>query len=67
MQRELRAYLALGGINAEYRGFSSEQCGHAFNRALELCRELGNCREIFSVLSGVGAYEITRANFASAS
>ena len=64
MQREMRAYLALGGINAEYRGFSSEQCGHAFNRALELCRGLGSGREIFSVLSGVGAFEITRANFA---
>ena len=63
MQRELRVYLALGGINAEYRGFSSAQCGDAFNTALELCRELGDAPELFSVLSGVGSCEITRANF----
>ena len=63
MQRELRIYLTLGGINAEYRGFSSAQCGDAFNTALELCRELGDAPEMFSVLSGVGSYEITRANF----
>jgi tetratricopeptide (TPR) repeat protein len=30
---------------------------------LELCREIGDAPEIFSVLSGVGSYEITRANF----
>jgi len=63
MQRELRAYLALGGINAEYRGFSSAQCGHAFGNALELCHELGDAPEIYAVLSGVGGFEITRANF----
>jgi class 3 adenylate cyclase/tetratricopeptide (TPR) repeat protein len=63
MQQELRVYLALGGINAEYRGFSSAECGHAYTTALELCRELGDAREIFSVLSGVGSFEITRANF----
>lgn len=62
-QRELRVHLALGGIYAEYRGFSSDQCGKAFNRALALCRELGDTPEIFAVLSGVGSYEITRANF----
>lgn len=60
---ELRVHLALGGINAEYRGFSSAQCGNAFNRALDLCRALGDAPELFSVLSGVGSYEITRANF----
>src|SRR5262249_2103286 len=63
MQHELRVYLALGGINAEYRGFSSTECGRAYNTALELCRELGDAPEIFSVLSGVGSYEITRASF----
>lgn len=63
LRRELRVHLALGGVNTQFRGFSSAQCGGAFNRALELCRELGDAPEIFSVLSGVGSYEITRANF----
>lgn len=60
---ELRVYLTLGGIYAEYRGFSSAECGDAYTTALELCRELGDAPEIFSVLSGVGSFEITRANF----
>lgn len=63
MRQELRVYLALGGINAEYRGFSSAECGDAYTTALELCRELGDAPEIFSVLSGVGGFEITRASF----
>jgi len=63
MRLELRVYLTLGGIYAEYRGFSSAECGEAYTTALELCRELGDAPEIFSVLSGVGSFEITRANF----
>jgi class 3 adenylate cyclase/tetratricopeptide (TPR) repeat protein len=63
MQQELRVYLALGGINAEYRGFSSAECGDAYTAALDRCRELGDAPEIFSVLSGVGSFEITRASF----
>jgi predicted ATPase len=64
MLREIRAHLALGGIYAENKGFSSTPCGEAFNAALDLCHRLGDVPEIFPVLSGVGAYEITRANFA---
>lgn len=64
LHRELSVYRALGGIYAEHRGFSSQECGRAYKKALELCRELGDTPEIFAVLSGVGSYEITRAGFA---
>ncbi len=63
MRLELRVRLALGGIYAEYRGFSSAECGDAYKAALELCRELGDAPETFAVLSGVGSVEITRGNF----
>ena len=63
VRRELSVYRALGGIYAEYRGFSSEECGRAYTTALELCRELGDTPEIFAVLSGLGSFEITRAGF----
>jgi class 3 adenylate cyclase/tetratricopeptide (TPR) repeat protein len=63
LQQELRVHLTLGGVNAEYRGFSSEECARAYDAALQLCRELGDAPEIFSVLSGVGSVEITRAHF----
>ena len=63
MRHELHAYLALGGINAAYRGFASAECGNAYATALELCRELGDAPEIFSVLSGVGSFEIARGSF----
>jgi class 3 adenylate cyclase/predicted ATPase len=63
MRRELQVYLALGAINTEYRGFSAAQSGAAYTKALALCRDLGDAPEIFSVLSGVGSFQITRANF----
>ncbi len=64
LRLELSVQRTLGGIYAEYRGFSSAECGRAYTRALELCRELGDPPEIFSVLSGLGSFEITRAGFA---
>jgi tetratricopeptide (TPR) repeat protein len=63
LRLELRVHRTLGGIYAEYRGFSSAECGRAYATALELCRELGDPPEIFSVLSGLGSFEITRAGF----
>lgn len=64
MRLELSVYRTLGGIAAEYRGFSSAECGRAYTTALELCRELDDAPEIFSVLIGLGSFEITRAGFA---
>jgi len=63
MRLALIVHRTLGGIYAEYRGFSSAECGRAYNAALDLCRELGDAPEIFSVLSGLGSFEITRAAF----
>jgi class 3 adenylate cyclase/tetratricopeptide (TPR) repeat protein len=65
LRLELIVHRTLGGIYAEYRGFSSAECGRAYTAALELCRELGDAPEIFSVLSGLGSFEITRAAFAT--
>lgn len=64
LRLELGVQRTLGGIYAEYRGFSSAECGRAYTKALELCRELGDPPEIFSVLSGLGSFEITRSGFA---
>ncbi|HVO87850.1 MAG TPA: adenylate/guanylate cyclase domain-containing protein [Casimicrobiaceae bacterium] len=63
LRRELNVHRTLGGIYAEHRGFSSAECGRAYTLALELCRELGDAPEIFSVLSGLGSFAITRAEF----
>ena len=65
LRLELGVQRTLGGIYAEHRGFSSAECGRAYTTALGLCRELGDAPEIFSVLSGLGSYEITRAGFAT--
>jgi class 3 adenylate cyclase/predicted ATPase len=62
LRLELRVHLALGGIYAEHRGFSSTECGRAYTRALELCRRLGDAPQIFAALSGLGSFEITRGN-----
>lgn len=63
-QQKLRVYQVLGAINAEFRGFSAAECGAAYTKALELCRELGDAPEIFSLLSCAGSFHITRAEFA---
>ena len=63
MRQELLLYIALGDINAEYRGFSAAECGDAYRKALGLCRALGDAPEIFSVLSRLGSFHITRAEF----
>jgi class 3 adenylate cyclase/tetratricopeptide (TPR) repeat protein len=62
LQLELRVHLVLGGIYAEHRAFSSAECGRAYSRALELCRELGDAKQIYAALSGMGSFEITRGN-----
>lgn len=64
VRRELDVQRTLGGIYAEHRGFSSAECGDAYAKALASCRELGDAPEIFAVLSGLGAFSITRAEFA---
>jgi class 3 adenylate cyclase/tetratricopeptide (TPR) repeat protein len=64
LHRELNVQRTLGGIYAEHRGFSSAECGRAYAAALEACRALGDTPEIFAVLSGLGSYAITRAEFA---
>lgn len=61
-QLELRAYLVLGGIYAEYRGFSSPDCGQAYAHALALCERLGDAPQVFAAIAGVGSVEITRGN-----
>ncbi|WP_290648382.1 AAA family ATPase [Aquisalimonas sp.] len=63
MRQELRVYLALGAVTAEYRGFSCAESGEIYAAALELCHELGDALEIFPALSGMGSFELTRANF----
>jgi len=63
MQQELLLYIALGDINVEFRGFSSAKCGDAYTKALELCRALGDAPEIFAVLSRLGSFYVTRAEF----
>jgi tetratricopeptide (TPR) repeat protein len=65
-QLELRVQLLLGGIYAEYRGFSSAECGRAYARALELCQQLRDAPQVFAAIAGAGSFEITRGNLAEA-
>jgi predicted ATPase len=63
MRKELSLYVALGDVNAEYRGFSADESGDAYHKALALCRELGDARGMFPILSRAGSFHITRAEF----
>lgn len=62
-QREMSAYIALGGAQAGYRGFSASESGNAYRKALEVARDLNDTNEYFLALSGAGSYHITRAEF----
>ena len=59
VQQELRLQMALGGALMAIKGYAAPEAGKAYGRALELCRQVGEARQLFSVLGGlVGFYGI---------
>ena len=51
-RQELKLQIALGDVLAVIKGYSAHEVEQTYARARELCRQLGNPPELFSVLDG---------------
>jgi predicted ATPase len=66
-QHELDMQLTLAQALASTKGFAASETGHAFVRARELCRQVGDTSQLFAMLEGLclfyenrGEYQATR-------
>jgi predicted ATPase len=60
-RRELELQIALGGPLMATKGYGAPEVRAAYDRALELCRKIGEAPELFPVLTGLYMFYITRA------
>jgi TOMM system kinase/cyclase fusion protein len=63
---ELQFRLTLGPAYMAIRGYAAPEVEACYQRARELCRELGDTPQLVPVLHGLWAYHIVRAQHASA-
>ncbi|MBI3303806.1 MAG: AAA family ATPase, partial [Deltaproteobacteria bacterium] len=60
-QQELRLQTTLGLALAATKGYAAAEVEQVYSRAQELCRQVGETPELFSVLFGLWAFHIVRA------
>jgi predicted ATPase/class 3 adenylate cyclase len=60
IQQELGLQMALGGALMAIKGYAALEVGGAFDRALELCRQIGETPPLFPVLGGLAAFNLIR-------
>jgi serine/threonine protein kinase/predicted ATPase len=65
-ERELTLTMRLGAPLMAVKGYGAEEVKQNFNRALELCRGIGDARELVPSLWGVWLFSQVRARYADA-
>jgi predicted ATPase len=65
-RQELSLQLALGGPLIAARGYAAPETGAAFDRARELCEQLGDTAQQLAALYGLWAYHTVRAEYGTA-
>jgi len=65
-QRELDMQLTLGRALAVAKGFAAQETGHAYGRARELCRQMGDTTRLFAVLVGLREFYLNRGELHTA-
>jgi class 3 adenylate cyclase/predicted ATPase len=60
-EQELALQLGLGAALMAAKGWSAPEVGHAFVRARELCREIGETQDLFQALAGLWSFYFIRA------
>jgi len=66
LERELALRAALGPALMSTKGLGSPEVGQNYQRALELCRQLGQRPELFAVLRGLWEYHELRGELKTA-
>jgi len=65
-QRELELQLALGAPLQALKGYGTAEVGRAYDRARELCRQMGESPQLFLVRDGLESFYGIRADFKTA-
>jgi predicted ATPase len=65
-QHELALQTVLGPVLIATKGWSAQDTGHAYTRARELCQQLGDTPQLFSVLFGQWAFHLVRGEHQTA-
>ena len=65
-QRELDLQIALGQAFIATKGQAAPEVGHAYNRARELCQQVGETPQLFRVLCGLHNFHLVRAELQTA-
>jgi class 3 adenylate cyclase/predicted ATPase len=65
-QQELTVQIALGPVLRITTGENAPEVGHAYTRARELCQQLGDNAQMFSVLWGLRVFHTVRGEFQTA-
>jgi predicted ATPase/class 3 adenylate cyclase len=65
-QQELALQIALGQALLATKGQAAPDVGHAYNRARELCQQVGEAPQLFRVLYGLHSFHIVRAELQTA-
>jgi class 3 adenylate cyclase/predicted ATPase len=65
-QQELALQTTLGTSLLATRGFGASETGQAYIRARELCRRLGETRQLFPVLAGLRFFYVAQGNLQTA-
>jgi predicted ATPase len=66
LQREVDMLIALGASLIATKGFAAPEVGQTYTRARQLCAHLEDPQQLFSVLRGLCAYYIMRAELQTA-
>jgi predicted ATPase len=65
-QQELTLQITLGGPLMATKGYSAPEVEKAYDRARELCRQIGETPQLFLVLIGLAVVHIVRGEFRTA-
>ena len=65
-QQELDLQIALGQALLATKGQAAPEVGHTYNRARELCQQVGEASQLFRVLYGLCHFHIVRAELQTA-
>src|SRR5262249_44964758 len=62
-QQELALQMALGPTLLATKGQAAPEVGHTFNRARELCQQVGEASQLFFVVHGLMSFHFVRAEY----
>jgi predicted ATPase len=66
LQHELDLQIALGQALTVTKGYASPEVGHTYARARELCQQIGETPQLFSVLRGLWNFSLIRRELRTA-